>query len=255
MRHTVVACVVVVALAGSSPSGADERGPRTPLRVRDSASGCPGVSGAFVALLDPERGMLLLSGAAFPGGREGPAPVGGPVHVGTWSMDEVSAPSGAGSLWWASYPFPGKPGIGCVAFDRDRFSAEGDLVTYLRWVVEKVYFQLPAEERSRFPAFTLANRRVSLRVEQEGYAPLRLEGREGATLAFRVAGTGSNCFLLPLVLDPVSGRLAIRVARVGPDAFAPSEADWYAVVVANAGERLTLPDLPALLVVEGVHAD
>ena len=107
MRHMVVACVVLVALAGSSPSGADERGSRTPLEVRDGASGCPGVSGAFVALLDPSRGMLLLSGSAFPGGEEVPAPVGGPLRVGTWSVEEVASPSGSGSLWWAQYPFRG----------------------------------------------------------------------------------------------------------------------------------------------------
>jgi hypothetical protein len=196
--------------------------------------------------------MLLLSGADFPGGREVPAPVGGPLRVGTWSVEEVAAPSGSGSLWWAQYPFLGEPGRGCVGFDRDRFSAEGDLVSYLRWVVEKVYLQLPAEERSRQPAFTLSDRQVALRVEQDGFKPLRLEGREGSTLAFRVAGTGSNCFLLPFVLDPVDGRLAIKVALVGPDRFAPSEADWYALVVATPGERLALPAVPARVMVEGL---
>jgi hypothetical protein len=119
-------------------------------------------------------------------------------------------------------------------------------------VVEKVYLRLPAEERSRQPAFTLSDRQVALRVEQEGFAPLRLEGREGSTLAFRIAGTGTNCFLLPFVLDPVSSRLAIKLALVGPDAFAPSEADWYAVVVATPGERLPLPDVPARVMVEGL---
>jgi len=247
--HSVILLGIALSVSAAEPQS------RPRLQVRDAASGCPGVSGSFVALLDPGRGMLLLSGAAFPGGAGAPTTDLGPLRLGTWTVDEVSAPSGAGSLWWASYPFLGKPGTGCVAFDRDRFSAEGDLVSYLRWVVEKVYFQLPAEERSRFPAFTLSDRRVSLRVEQEGYAALRLEGREGSTLAFRVAGTESTCFLLPFVLDPVSGRLAIRVARVGPDAFAPSETDWYAVVVATEGERLTLPDLPAGVVVEGVHED
>ena len=43
------------------PSGAE-------ISVADGASGCPSVEGAFVALLDPARGMLLLSAAPFPGG-------------------------------------------------------------------------------------------------------------------------------------------------------------------------------------------
>jgi len=41
---------------------------RPPMVAADEASGCPSVEGAFVALLDPSRGMLLLSAAPFPGG-------------------------------------------------------------------------------------------------------------------------------------------------------------------------------------------
>lgn len=252
MRQIFAAGLVVISIAVALAAPAGEPTERPPLLVRDAASGCPGVSGAFVALLDPARGMLLLSGTDFPGGQRGPVPAGGPLQAGSWSVDEISVPSGAGPLWWARYPFLAEPGRGCVAFDRDRFSAEGDLVSYLRWVVEKVYLRLPEEERARFPAFALSERHVALRVEQEGFTPLRLEGREGSTLAFRVAGGEASCFLQPVVLDPGTGRLAIRAALTGPEAFAPKESDWRAFVAAEPGDRLVLPDVPARVVVEGL---
>jgi len=247
MRRALL--IVMLVAAGAA---AEDPGTRPRLQVRAEAAGCPGVGGAFVALLDPGRGMLLLSGAPFPGGGEGPAVTGAPLEVGSWSIDELTADPAGGRLWSARYPFLGEKGSGCVAFDRHQFSAEGDLVSYLRWLVEKVYLQLPAAERESYRALTLSDRQVALRVEQEGYAPLRLAGREGSTLAFRVAGTESKCFLLPFILDQASDRVAVRSAVIAGDAFAPKEADWRAFVVGLPGETLTLPEVPARVVVEGI---
>ena len=72
-----------------------------------------------------------------------------------------------------------------MAFDREHWSSEGDLVTYARWAVEEIYFQLPAEERQRRPDFRISDRDVAFRVERDGYGPFEMSGKEGSTLAGR----------------------------------------------------------------------
>ncbi len=246
MSRSVTVGLLALALAGATVvAGGEPARPR--LEVADAACGCPGVAGVFVALLHPERGMLLLSARAFPGGEQGVVTADGRLSHGGWAVDRVAG----GAAWAARYPFLGEPGSGCVAFDREHFSAEGDLVSYLRWVAEKVYLQLPAAERERWPAFTLADRRVTLRVEQEGFRPLPLAGREGSTIGFRLARREDRCFLLPFVLEEATGRLAIRVGLTEKEAWSPNEAEWREWVVASPGETVELSGLGVRVTVEG----
>ena len=123
---------------------------------------------------------------------------------------------------------------------------------YLRWLAERVYFELPAAERQRFPAFSLADREVRLRVEQEGFQPMRLVGREGSTLAFRIAGRDTVWLLLPFVLDEASSRIALRLAEADPGGWAPAGGAWREWLVATPAAALELADPPVRIVVEGL---
>jgi hypothetical protein len=189
---------------------------RPAIVVADSASGCPSVEGAFVVLLDPARGMLLLSGAEFPGGHRAGSASGRPIGVplsggGQWWLERAGSAVGEVALWAARYPFLGDSGVGCVAFDRDRWSSEGDLVTYARWLVEEVYLQLPAAERSRRPDLRLSGRELTIRVSRQGFGDLELTGKEGSTLACRYDDSGRLYLFMPFVLDESERRVAVMV--------------------------------------------
>lgn len=232
---------------------------RPELVVTDSKSGCPSVAGAFVALLDPARGMLLLSAAPFPGGHVAGDARGSAMTVsmpGTdWPLDRIGSSQGQVSLWSARYPFLDTSGRGCVGFDKQFWSSEGDLVTYLRWLVEDIYLELPAEERQRRPDFQIRDRRVSLRIDRTGYGTFRLTGKEGATLACRYQDAARTYLLIPFVLDEATGRVAVKIAFTDGKYFDPSQKMPLGWVIASPEEPGSLSDPALTLSVDGVFTD
>ena len=142
--------VAVFVITGAAPTVSEAQGATGPLRpqivVADAASGCPSVAGAFVAMLDPARGMLLLSAAPFPGGHVAGDARGSAMTVAVpganWQLDRIGSNQGQVPLWGARYPFLAASGRGCVGFDKQFWSSEGDLVTYMRWLVEEIYLEL-----------------------------------------------------------------------------------------------------------------
>lgn len=181
--------------------------------VADPERGCPGVEGHFVALLGRD-GVLLMSGSHFPGGRETPrgdnsAAITSPSGA-SRRVTVVNSAGRASAVWTAAYPLETTGIQGCVAFDKARFSSEGDLVTYLKWLVEDVYLDLPAADRP--PAFRLGGRRVVLTVRQPGFIPMEVAGIEGSTLAFRVNGSDGVHLVRAFVLDERGPRVGLQVA-------------------------------------------
>ena len=247
-------------LAVTIPSTGAGQAFEAPLRpeivVADSASGCPSVAGAFVTLLDPARGMLLLSAAPFPGGHVAGDGRGSAMTIsvpgGDWQIDRVGSSQGQVPLWAARYPFLAASGRGCVGFDKQFWSSEGDLVTYMRWLVEEVYLELPADERQRRPDFRLSEREVSLRVDRAGYGPFHLVGKEGSTLACRYQDGARIYLLMPFILDAATGRVAIKIAYTDGEYFDTSQKAPLGWVIASSAEPGALSDPPLTISVEGV---
>jgi len=236
-RAMLLLGLAAVAPAPDGSAGADAARPR--LEVTDPARGCPGIAGAFVVLLDPGRGALLLSGAPFPGGERLGEAAGAALRA-PWPVDSVGTAGRPQPLWGAAYRRLGSGASGCVAFDRDLFAAEGDLVSYVRWLVDEVYLQLPAEERLAFPAFTLSNRRVRLALLQGDKPPVELAGREGATLAFRAEGDPRTFLVSPYVLDAAVPQVALRLAVT-------DQPYWQSAPKRTLGWRTASADQPCLL--------
>jgi hypothetical protein len=256
--HRPKLCIVVGSLLilAAATAGATE-GLRPEIVVADPAAGCPSAAGAFVVLLDPARGMLILSGAPFPGGHPAGDARGGELEVVVpgvrgWRLERASSEIGQTPLWAARYPFLGAKGSGCVSFDRELWSSEGDLVTYARWLVEEVYLQLPAAERQRRPDLRLADRELSLRVEREGFGPVHLSGREGTTLACRYSDGPRLYLFMPFLLDEPAGRVAVQVAATEGSYFDTTAKTTLGWVVAAPEEPGTLADAAITVVVEGV---
>ena len=237
-----------------SPSDSDLR---PQIVVADVASGCPSVAGAFVALLDPARGMLLLSAAPFPGGhvvgdaRSSEMTISIPGAA-AWNLDRVGSSHGQVPLWGSRYPFPAASGRGCVGFDKQRWSSEGDLVTYLRWLVEEVYLELPPDERQRRPDFRLSERQVAIDVERPGYGPFHLAGKEGATLACRYSDAARIYLFMPFVLDEATSRVAVRISYTDGEYFDTSKKTVLGWVVASASDPGTFSDPPLTISVADV---
>jgi hypothetical protein len=248
LTPVMIAVVMAAVAAGQT---------RPRLEVADPAHACPAIGGSFVAVLDESRGMLLLSAAEFPGGRvvgRGGGE-GGRLSLpggASWQLPHLAAGAGDGQIWGALYPFAAARASGCVAFDRDRFSSEGDLASYLRWLVDGVYLSLPSDERRRWPALRIADREVRLRVEGLGFQPLPLATREGASAAFRLPGVERTYLLTPFVLDEASGRVAVQVASTAEAFWTGAQKQPLGWVVASPTAAGTLADLPLTIAVEHV---
>lgn len=259
IRLAVALCVVSIAASTVRPVSAQDT-LRPEIVVADAASHCPSVAGAFVVLLDPARGMLLLSGAPFPGGhvigdaRGGEMTVNLPGGI-TWKLDRAGSDAGQSPLWGARYPFLAASGFGCVAFDREHWSSEGDLVTYARWAVEEIYFQLPAEERQRRPDFRISDRDVAFRVERDGYGPFEMAGKEGSTLAGRYKDSQRTYLFMPFVLDEGAGRLAVRVSTTDGAYFDTTAKTVLGWAVAAPGDPGALADTTIVVFVDPVTDD
>ena len=215
---------------------------RPQIVVADAASGCPSVAGAFVTLLDPARGMLLLSAAPFPGGHVAGDARGSAMTVSvpgaTWPLDRIGSDQGQVPIWAARYPFLAASGRGCIGFDKQYWSSEGDLVTYARWLVEEIYLELPVEERQRRPDFRI----------------FRLTGKEGATLACRYQDGARIYLLMPFVLDEATGRVAVKVAYTDGSYFDTSQKVPLGWIIASPDEPGSLPEPPLTITIEGVFS-
>lgn len=239
-RWKHVSALAAIAVASALPLAAAEADAARPrLEVTDAARGCPGIAGGFVVLLDPGRGALLLSGAPFPGGQRLGDAVGAALRA-PWPVDSVGTAGRSQPLWGVAYRRLGSGASGCVAFDRDLFAAEGDLVSYVRWLVDEVYLQLPAEERQAFPAFVLSKRRVRLALLQGDKPPVELAGREGSTLAFRAEGDARTFLASPYVLDAAVPQVALRLAVT-------DQPYWQTAPKQPLGWRTVSADQPCVL--------
>ena len=250
-----IASVLLVCSCKFTAAQAASPDPRPEIMVADTACSCPSVAGSFVALFDPERGVLLLSGAPFPGGRDAGVASGAAFTVAggrPWVLDRVGFGAGGDRLWAARYTTRFGSGRGCVGFDKQRFSAEGDLFSYARWLIEKVYLELPTEERTRWPGFRLSDRQIELRVEREGFSPVRLRGKEGATLACRFPDSDRILLFIPFVLDQATERVAVQVGYSDHPYWEKAEKPTIGVVVGSREVPATVADPPLTIVIEGV---
>jgi hypothetical protein len=203
--------------------------------------------------------MLLLSAAEFPGGHAVGQASGDALRVelprtGAWELARAGSADAPVPMWAAAYRKPIGGVGGCVAFDRDQYSSEGDLVTYAQWLVSDVYFKLPKEEREAFPALRLAGRTVRLRLQLAGYEPVPLQASEGATLAVRVPGGPQTLLLRPFVLDETTGRVAIEVSTTDQPYWQTAEKRPLGFVAASVAQPVALAEPAGTIQVEAVSA-
>jgi len=256
--HESLVALTVIWLSVSVGEAAAAGG-RPNLVVSVLAFGCPAIEGAFVVLLDPNRGMLLLSGAEFLGGHRVGQASGGALRValprsGAWELSRAGSPTGPVEMWGAAYRARTDGVGGCVAFDREQFSSEGDVVSYAQWLVNEVYLRLPKAERESFPALRLANRVVRLSLQPAGYQPVVLQVTEGATMVLRVPGSPQTLLLRPFVLDETTERVAIELSITDEPYWQTAEKRPLGFVVASVAQPATLAEPAMTIQVETASA-
>jgi len=203
--------------------------------------------------------MLLLSGAEFLGGHRVGQANGEALHVAlprgaAWELARAGSPTGPVEMWGAAYRARTEGVGGCVAFDREQFSSEGDLVTYAQWLVNEVYLKLPTAERERFPALRLANRVVRLRLQPAGYQAVVLQDTEGSMMALRVPGGPQTLLLRPFVLDEATQRMAIELSITEQPYWQAAKKRPLGFVVTSVAEPATLADPAMTIQVETASA-
>jgi hypothetical protein len=170
----------------------------------------------------------------------------------TWNLDGAESAATSERLWAARYPTRFGDHRGCVGFDKHRFSAEGDLFSYARWLIETIYLELPAEERDRWPGFRLSDRQVRLRIERLGFAPFHLSGKEGATLAARYPDSERILLFMPFVLDAASERVAVKVGFSDHPYWEEGKKKSLGFFIASPGEPATLGEPSLAIAVERI---
>lgn len=171
---------------------------------------------------------------------------------GSWKLDRAGSNAGQVSLWAARYPFLAQSGKGCIGFDKQHWSSEGDLVTYARWLTEEIYLELPVEERQRRPDFRLADREVSFEVRRPGYGTFQLYGKEGSTKACRYEDSQRIYLFMPFVLDEAGNRVAVKVFSTDGSYFDTSDKTSLGWVVASSEEPGELADSSFTIVIKDV---
>jgi hypothetical protein len=217
--------VLSTLLIAVAARGAVQRPPLS-LGGDSSPAGCAGASGRYVALLVPGEGLLVLSRADFPGAVRVGAVSGGRLDarvagVGSWTL---AVDGEEGPVWglFDRLDLAGAP-PGCIAFDKDRFTWEDDLLTYVRWIVQEAFLPLPRAIRDGALPFVVSDRTVRIRAGFPGQGSIDLEGKEASTLAFRAPDGGPTYLLRPFVVDAAVRLLAVQVAVTDGAVLGPSD--------------------------------
>jgi hypothetical protein len=213
---------VVAALASLAPMPAPAQDADRPaLDLRAEYLGCPGVRGRYVALVEPGRGALVLSGHEFPGAAEAGSATGGRFQTtvaGYGAVDVALAPEG---LIWALHDRAlGADFAGCLAFDKDRFTWESDLLTYVRYLAEELL--LPANRWDpAISSLAVGTRTVRLEVSRPGRDMAVLEGVEGGMLGYGSVSDPVRYFVLPTILGGADPAVLVRILVNRGSAFEP----------------------------------
>lgn len=238
--------LLLAALASLAVPLAGAERPR--LAILDDVE-CAGLSGRYVALLDSERGAVVLSAAAFPGGKVAGKTSGSSFTSQVGGFDNVRLGLEAGTpdgSVWALQDRSLQTARGCVAFDKDQFTWASDLLTYVRYLAG-----LLAEAQRLDPAragFWVGDRTVRLAVSRPGVDRATLAGPEGAMLGYGSAGAPERWVFVPVPLGASGDTVLLRVLRSEGEAMGAKPMQHLGSVLLRGDQEVTTTTEPAFVV-------
>lgn len=208
---------------------------RPPVAI-EGVAGCEGTHGRYVAWLRGADPGLVISSAEFPGARRVTLDERGGLGEADPGLTSLVV-TGADAAWALRLPAPPASPEGCLAFDKNRFTWEGDLVSYVRYLGS-----LLVEAQGLDPSVrTLAvrQRTVALEVGPAGGATkVRLSGPEGAMQGLGRWSDPTRHFFLPVVVGP-GDLVLVRILRNRGEAFGPRSTEAVgAVLLSSNGEAV-----------------
>lgn len=235
--RTLLASALIVSAAGAPAAQATSMA----LDNVQAADGieCRQAEGAYVGLLAPGKGLVLLATQPFPGGSQVGTIDGDRLRfelegIDTGELALSSGHSGSAAVWgMVDRSLEIGPHTGCISFGRREFTTVDDLKTYLHWMLRDVFFRLGSGTEREPLALQIGDRTVTLEVTPSGHRPVEVRAREGGVTGLQPTGSASVYYFQPLILDADTGRLAVKILRKEGQFFGGEAAEELAVVVVN----------------------
>jgi hypothetical protein len=229
-------------------AGAPAAAQRPRLAILDDVE-CAGLSGRYVALLDPEHGGVVFSAASFPGGRAAGKTAGAAFTGSAGGFENVRLGLEAGApdgTIWALQDRHLTSARGCVAFDKDHFTWASDLLTYVRYLAG-----LLTEAQRLDPArngLWVGQRTVRLAVSRPGVDRATLAGPEGAMLGYGSSAAPERYVFVPVPLGARGETVLLRVLRSEGEAFGAKPMQHLGWALVRRDEAVTTATEPAFVV-------
>jgi len=245
LASTLLAFAVAVAAAEASSIALEN------LNAGDGFQ-CREAEGTYLGLLAPEVGLVLLATRPFPGGKQIGSIEGDRLRFELEGIETLelalSASHPEPSPVWGMVDRSLEIGLhtGCVSFDQRDFTSEDDLKTYLHWILRDVFFRLGSGIDTEPLALHIGNRTVTLEVTPSSHRPVLVRTREGGLTGLRLDDAEGAYYFQPLILDPDTGELAVKVLRKEGQFFTGSAADEFAFVVVTSEEAGHLATVPPI---------
>ncbi len=211
--------------------------------------GCSEVRGARIAFLVPNHGVAILASERFPGGQEVGSFERGRLLFSLPGLGrhELAAPDMPSGPAWGQLDrsFDGGAQRGCFGFGARPFSSSDDFLTYVHWFLGEVLLKVAAVADNEASSLRLGERQVTLEVSSPNQKPLRVQGTEGSTLGFRLAGSSAIFLAQPFILDQDRGRIWLRVWQKDGPYFGAGSPEAVGEVVVSGEEATSVPaELP-----------
>ncbi|HVS16712.1 MAG TPA: hypothetical protein VMV46_22595 [Thermoanaerobaculia bacterium] len=208
-----------------------EAADRPPVAV-DGVPGCADISGRYVAWLRGSEVGLVASSAEFPAAQRVPLDERGALSAAPGFAQSLTV-AGADVVWTLRLgAAPGAP-EGCLAFDKDRFTWEGDLVSYVRYLGGLLAAAQGLDPSVR--TLSVRHRNVALEVGEAGGPKVRLEGPEAAMQGLGRWTDPVRHFFLPVLVGPGEERVLVRILRNQGDPFGARSTEGIGWVLLSPG--------------------
>lgn len=228
---------------------------RPPLTVTDpeDAIGCGEMTGRYVSFARPGVGVVLLSAEPFPGSRPAGEVVDGALALTLPGVEPLTfgVSGAAGTVHGLLDRAIAPPAPGCVSFDKDRFTWESDLRTYLRALWEDALAAVSGAAPAISSHLHVGERTVRLTVGGEGVVPLEIGAVEGGLAGMRLTGQDAVWYVRPFVV--AGGESTVVEVLSGAGAVYAADGPTRVAVVAVGRQAPTaVPGAPFNLQLAGI---
>jgi hypothetical protein len=238
-RAIQAAALLLASVATGAPAPAE----RPPIELTGD-SACGTLSARYVALLESDGGGVILSAAPFPDSSAVDVDAEGRPAEPIASRGALRFAGAATQIHVLRGREIAGGAVGCVGFDKDRFTWASDLLTYVRYLAGLLREAQRLDPGQR--ALLVSDRIVRLEVRRPGGDFAVLEGVEGSMMGFGSASDEVRYFFVPVLLGASGQSVLVNVLRNRGAAFAEGGMEHLTWVLLEASEPVSTATDPPL---------